>query len=137
MSAPTERETPPDRLAEILDDLDAAALRSVRTYVERRLDDFGCSMEKRIRSETEGKVVHVEDFGPYTLVWKQPPYGGDAETRPLSLHRVKREKQTDGTESLHWSYLGKVVEEPGVERGNRDATASDYETTHPRHDGER
>ncbi|ESP89717.1 hypothetical protein [Candidatus Halobonum tyrrellensis] len=136
MSMPTKRENPPDILTEILDDLDAATLRSVRTYVERRLDDVGCSMVERICSETEGAVVDIEYYGPYTLVWKYPPDGDDGETKPLSLYRVTREWQVDGTESLHWSYLGEASEQPNGGRGNHDTTASGHATTHPRYEGE-
>ncbi|WP_198526039.1 hypothetical protein [Haloferax sp. ATB1] len=64
---------PPDMLADILDDLDAPALRAVRTYVERRLDDVRPSLRELIRSEVDGEIVDIEDHGAYTLVRKYPP----------------------------------------------------------------
>lgn len=118
MNEQTGDREPPDMLVETLDDLDAPTLRAVRTYVERRLDDVRPSLRELIRSEAEGEIVDIEDHGAYTLVRKYPPGQRNAEetSQPLSLYRVKREKQLDGEETLHWSYLGDVTESPDWER---------------------
>lgn len=134
MSAATENQGPPDRLVEILDDLDAPTLRVVHTYVEQRVDDLRPSLQNLIRSETNGRVVDIEDRGTYTLVRKCPPSQSDSGTAssPLSLYRVKREKQLNGEESLRWSYLGDVT---GGECGNCGTPVNTHEVACP-HCGE-
>ena len=120
MNARTNRRRLPNALVEILDDLDASTLRTVRTHVDQRLDDLRPTTPEVIRSETEGEIVEITDGRPYTLVRKRPPSGEGADTgpRPLSLYRVKRAKRLNGEETLRWSYLGDVTEPDDVERGN-------------------
>lgn len=110
MSASTMSQEPPDGLVEILDDLDEPTLRSVRSYVEQRLDDLRPPLEELIRADADGEIVDIDDSGAYTLVRKYPPAGDEGETasQPLNLYLVKRERHLDGEATFHWSYLGEV-----------------------------
>lgn len=133
MSASTTSQEPPDRLVEILDELDAPTLRGVRSYAEQRLDDLRPPLEELIRSEADGEIVDIDDRGAYTLVRKCPPVGAESETtsRPLHLYRVKREERLDGEETLHWSYLGEVTDRADVECGNCGTLVPAHETACP------
>ena len=120
MAAQTDRQNLPDALVEILDDLDVSTLRSVRTYLDQRIDNLRPTLPEMIRAETEGEIVDIIDRGPYTLVRKYPTSRDNSETypQPLFLYRVKREKRLNGEERLHWSFLGDVIEPPSVACGN-------------------
>lgn len=135
MSVPTEKQEPPDTLVEIIDDLDAPTLRTVRTHVEQRLDGLRPSLQEQIRSEANGEVVDIEDCRSYTLVRKCPPSSGTSkrDSRFLALYRVTRETELNGEESLSWSYLGDVT---GVECGNCGALVNTHETVCPHCGGE-
>lgn len=119
MSTLEESQDLPESLVELLDGLDASTLRAVRTHVEQRLDELRLPLREQIRSETDGEIVDIEDQGVYTLVRKYSPSQEHTETdrQPLSLYRVKREERPDGEETLHWSYLGDVIEPVKSERG--------------------
>ena len=120
MTAQTDRQQPPDALVESLDDLDVSTLRSVRTYLDQRIDDLRSTLPEMIRAETGDEIVDIIDRGPYTLVRKYPTPRDDSDTypQPLFLYRVRREKRRNGEERLHWSFLGDVIEPPSVECGN-------------------
>ena len=120
MNPRTERQNLPGALVEVLDDLDGPALRAVRAHVDQRLDDLRPTLREMIRSRTGSEVVDITNSGPYALVRKYRPSGNSsgAGRRTLSLYRVAREKQLNGEERLHWSYLGDVAEPTGVECGN-------------------
>ena len=137
MTAQTDRQKLPDALVEILDDLDVSTLRSVRTYVDQRIDDLRPTLPEMIRAETEGEIVDITDGGPYTLVRKYPTSRDDSNThtQPLSLYRVKREKRLNSEETLHWSFLGDVIEPPSVECGNCGVLLDESTTACP-HCGE-
>lgn len=136
MSMPIERKNPPDTLADLLGDLDVETLRSVYTYVEQRLDNLQSSMEEQIRSEAEGEIIDIKDVGPYTLVWKYHPSCNDGKVGLRSLYRVKRERQIDGTETLHWSYLGEAIGQSNAQDSNHNAVTNGCDTTRPRYDKE-
>ena len=137
MTAQTDRQKLPDALVEILDGLDISTLRSVRTYLDRRIDDLRPTLPGMIRAETEGEIVDITDRGPYTLVRKYPTSGNSSDTyqQPLFLYRVKREKRLNGEERLHWSFLGNVIEPPSVECGNCGGLLDESTTACP-HCGE-
>ena len=134
MNPRTERQNLPDALVDVLDDLDAPALRAVRAHVEQRLDDLRPTLREMIRSETENEIVDILDSRPYTLVRKHRSSGGGsgADPQPLALYRVTREKRLNGERRLHWSYLGDVAEPAGVECGNCGAPLDDSTTACPR-----
>ena len=67
MNPRTERQNLPDALVDVLDDLDAPALRAVRAHVEQRLDDLRPTLREMIRSETDSEIVDIVDSRPYTL----------------------------------------------------------------------
>ena len=133
----SERQNLPDALVEVLDGLDAPALRAVRTHVEQRLDDLRPTLRETIQSETDGEIVDITDSGPDTLVrkYRSSTNSPEAGQRALSLYRVTRERRLNGEERLHWSYLGDVAESAGVECGNCGVPLGDSTTTCP-HCGE-
>jgi hypothetical protein len=137
MTTQADRQKPPGTLIEILDDLDVSTLRSVRTYLDQRIDDLRPTLPEMIRAETEGEIVDIRDRGPYTLVRKYPTSRDSSDTypQPLFLYRVKREKRLNGEETLHWSFLGDVIEPPSVECGNCGVLLDESTTACP-HCGE-
>ena len=137
MTTQTDRQKPPAALVEILDDLDASTLRSVRIYLDQRLDSLRPTLPEMIRAETKGEIVDITDRGPYTLVRKYPTSRDSSDTypQPLFLYRVKREKRLNDEERLHWSFLGDVIEPPSVECGNCGVLLDESTTACP-HCGE-
>jgi len=135
MTAQTDRQKLPDALVEILDDLDVSTLRSVRTYLDQRIDDLRPTLPEMIRAETEGETVDITDREPYTLVRKYPISrdGSDTYLQPLSLYWVKREKRLNGEETPHWSFLGDVIEPSGVECGDCGVLLDESITAYPHH----
>lgn len=133
MTTSRTNQKPPDILVEILNDLDAPSLRAVRTYVDQRLEDLRPSLQERIRSEANGEVVDITDCGAYTLVRTYRPSHGNygRSSRPLSLYRVKRERRLNGEETLHWSFLGDVVERSGIECENCGTLLDTHRTVCP------
>ena len=134
MGPRTERQNLPDALVDVLDDLDAPALRAVRAHVEQRLDDLRPTLSDVIREKTGSYVVDITDSGPYTLVRKYRSSGdrSGAGRRTLSIYRVAREKRPNCEERLHWSYLGDVAEPVGVECGNCGVPLGESTTACPR-----
>ena len=134
MNPRTERQNLPGALVDVLDDLDAPALRAVRAHVEQRLDHLRPTLRETVRSETEGEIVDILDSKPYTLVRKYRSSGGGSEAgpQPLALYRVTREKRLNGERRLHWSYLGDVAEPVDVECGNCGAPLGGSTTACPR-----
>ena len=120
MTAQTDRQKLPDAFVETLDNLDVSTLRSVRTYLDQRIDDLRPTLPGMIRTETEGEIVDIIDRGPCTLVGKYPTSRDSSDTypQPLFFYRVKREKRLNGEETLYWSFLGEVIEPPSVGCGN-------------------
>jgi hypothetical protein len=137
MIAQTDRQKPPNTLIEILDDLDILTLRSVRTYLDQRIDDLRPTLPEMIRAETEGEIVDIRDRRSYTLVRKYPTSRDNSDTypQPLSLYRVKREKRLNGKETLHWSFLGDIIEPLSIECGNCGVLLDESTTVCP-HCGE-
>lgn len=118
MSDTNEGPSPPDDLSDALvEQVDALALpelKSLHSYVERRIDSRRPPLDAAIEAEIEatdaGEVVDVESHGWYALVRKHPPDpdGSGVNTDITSLYHVRREPNLDGTESLRWAYLGDV-----------------------------
>lgn len=106
--------TPPDDLSETLiqriDALELPELKSLLSYIERRIESLRTSIEAEIEANAAGEILEIENHGGYALVRKHPPDpdGPGVNTDITSLYHVRREHQLDGTESLHWAYLGDV-----------------------------
>ena len=134
MTAQADHQKLPDALVETVEYLDVSTLRSVRTYLDQRIDDLRPTLPEMIRAETEGEIVDITDRGPYTLVRKYPTPRNSSDTysQPLFFYRVKREKRLNGEETLHWSFLGDVIEPPSVECGNCGVLLDESTTTCPR-----
>lgn len=99
------------QLREQLDGLDAAGLRAVRSYATRRLEALDPSLADRIEAEADGEIINVESHGTYALVRMYPPGGAD---HPVLFH-VTQQRHVDGAESLHWTRLGDVRDNGGMD----------------------
>ena len=106
--------TPPDDLSEALiqriDTLELPELKSLLSYVEQRIDALRTPIEEEIEANAAGEILDIENHGAYAIVRKHPPDpdGDGANTEITPLYHVRREPQLDGSESLHWAYLGDV-----------------------------
>ena len=106
--------TPPNDLSEALiqriDALELPELKSLLSYVEQRIDALRTPIEEEIEANAAGEILDIENHGAYAIVRKHPPDpdGDGAHTEITSLYHVRREPQLDGSESLHWAYLGDV-----------------------------
>lgn len=102
----------PDPLVEQLDTLEPPELHTVHKYVEQRLESVRPPIEEQIREEAAGDVLSIEKDRIYTLVKMHQPGQGESDTdsQPVSLYYVRRERQPDGEETLHWSFLGDCQE---------------------------
>lgn len=100
----------PDSVRGEIDEMDVSELRALRTYVEGRIASLRSGIEGEIRAEAAGEVVAVESHGEYALVKQHPSAreGAGANEAVTSLYHVTREPHLDGTDSLHWAYLGDV-----------------------------
>lgn len=114
MSDSNEDPTPPDNLPDALiqelDSLELPELKSLLSYIERRINALRAPIEEEIKATAAGEILNIESLGAYTLVRTHPPNpnGHGVNTNFVSLYHVRREQQLDGTESLHWAYLGDV-----------------------------
>lgn len=119
----TNGPTPPEQLSEplieTLDELTASELRTVRTYVEHRLEEVRTPIAEQIRAEATGEVLDIEDCGTHTLVRMCSPTSKTASAdTSILLYSVRREKRLDGSKALHWSWLGEVQHPPTVKCEN-------------------
>lgn len=107
---PVPPDTLPEALIQRIDSLTLPELQSVLSYVERRIEALRTSIEEEIEATATGEILQIENHGGYALVRKHPPDpdGSEVNTDRVSLYHVRREPQMDGTESLHWAYLGDV-----------------------------
>ncbi|WP_202935213.1 hypothetical protein [Halorussus amylolyticus] len=109
-----EDPTPPDGLPETLlqriDALELPELKSLLSYIEGRVESLRTPIETEIEANAAGEILEIETHGAYALVRMHPPDPDDSgvNTDITSLYHVRREPQLDGTESLHWVYLGDV-----------------------------
>lgn len=114
MGQESDEPDPPDTLSEMLvqrvDSLDLSELKDLLSYVEQRIEALRSPIAEEIEANAAGEVLKVETHGAYALVRKHPPdpEGPGVNTDLVSLYHVRREPQLDGTESLHWAYLGDV-----------------------------
>jgi len=107
---PTPPEDLPRTLIEGIDALERPALESLLSYVEQRIEMLPPGIEAEIEAEAAGEILEIETYGTDALVRVHPPDpdGPDVNTEITSLFHVRREPRLDGTESLHWGYLGDV-----------------------------
>lgn len=107
---PEPPDTLPDALIQRINSLQLPELKAVLSYVERRIETLRTPIEEEIEATAAGEVLQIENHGAYALVRKHPPDpdGPGANRDIVSLYHVRREQQLDGTESLHWAYLGDV-----------------------------
>ena len=59
MTAQTDPQKLPDALVEILDDLNVSTLRSVRTYLDQRIDDLRPNHSRECRTEIIDALVQI------------------------------------------------------------------------------
>jgi len=100
----------PETLIERIDALELPELKSLLSYVERRIESLRTSIEAEIEANAAGEILDIENHGGYALVRKHPPdpEGPGVDTDITSLYHVRRDPGLDGAESLHWAYLGDV-----------------------------
>lgn len=120
------REGLPDTLFDVLERLSVPELRAVRAVVDRRIEQQRPPIEDLIRAEAAGEVVDIEDRGLYAIVRMIRPRSenADAESRPESVYRVRRERRPTGDETLRWSFMDDVGES---RRGEDPASESPRE----------
>lgn len=107
-SPPTESDVLSDELLDTLDSLKRPTLRALDRYVTQELETLRPTTADQIETEADGKIVDIEDCGTYTLVRKQPPTEDDSAdgSRPVQVYHVIQAKQPNGTDTLHWSFIG-------------------------------
>lgn len=107
---PEVLDTLPDELIQRIDSLELPELKAVLSYVEHRIEALRTPIEEEIEAAAAGEVLQIENHGAYALVRKHPPNPDSSGTNTdiVSLYHVRREPQSDGTESLQWAYLGDV-----------------------------
>lgn len=114
MGNPHTEPTPPDDLPEgmiqRIKTLELPELKSLLSYIEQRIDALRTPIEEEIEANAAGEVLDIERHGAYAIARKHPPGpdGDGVNTDITSLYHVRREPKLDGTESLHWAYLGDV-----------------------------
>jgi hypothetical protein len=84
MKQRTKGQDLPDSLVDILDGLDAPALRT-GVHVEQRLDDLRPTLREMVRSEADCEIADIIDDSPYTLVRKYRSPGGSSDAAPRTL----------------------------------------------------
>lgn len=118
----SDRDSPPpdelpDALVERIDSLEIPELRAVRSYVDGRIDSLRTPIEEEIAATAAGEVLDVDTHGAYALVRMRMPEPDDVDATAdlVSLYHVRREERLDGSESLHWTYLGDVQNSGQIE----------------------
>lgn len=114
MDDTNDKPTPPDTLSteliQRIDTLELPELSELLSYVEERIDSLRTPIEAAIEANAAGKVIEIEGHRAYALVRMHPPTpdGTGVNTDITSLYHVRHEEHVDGSESLHWAYLGDV-----------------------------
>lgn len=70
-----------------------------------KLTETQAEVATRIREEAPGEILRLDPDVEGVLVVQQLP----DNPQPI-LYRVTLEERIDGSESLHWAYLGPVVD---------------------------
>lgn len=120
MSGENGTPTPPDDLSEELiqqiESLKNSELESLLAYIEGHIESHSTPTVAEIQEDAAGEVLEVETHGEYAHVETHPPdpdgTGVDADI--ISLYHVRREPELDGTESLHWAFLGDMRDTAGI-----------------------
>lgn len=122
-STPTAPAGLPDEIVDRLNALERPALRALQGYVEQQLATRRPSIAEQIATEADGEIIDIEDCGAYTLVRKRPPSQDDSGggSRPIHVYRVRRVNQLNGTDTLHWSFVGETQESMQAE-GQRNGS---------------
>jgi hypothetical protein len=107
-------ESVPERVLEQLDGLDTADLRAVRDYVDVRLTSTRASVAETLLAQSSDPsriTVETDRTGSALLKKRHRCFedGRDA-SQVASLYRVTREQSPTGEPSLHWTFLGDVIE---------------------------
>lgn len=114
MNDANEDPTPPVDLSETLiqrlDALELPELKSLHAYIGQRIESLRTPIDAEIEANAAGEVLAIENHGASAVVRTHPPDpdGPGVKKDITSLYHVRRVPQVDGTESLHWAYLGDV-----------------------------
>ncbi|MFB6155831.1 MAG: hypothetical protein ABEJ22_08040 [Haloferacaceae archaeon] len=104
----------PEGVAEQLQDLDTHHLREVAIYVQELLQHRRADRGPPIEAEPGEEIVTIEEREGYTVVVKREPCGNpDCEECPHGpyLYYVETETHPDGSETTHWTLIGRTTEE--------------------------
>lgn len=111
---PTPPEGLPEQLVSRLARLNADELRKTIIHAQELLQ----SREEtgpRIEPNPGEDIVRVTEEDGYTEVVKRTPCGNDCDDCPHGpyLYHVAEERRLDGSETLHWKFIGKVRSDDG------------------------
>lgn len=103
---PTPPDAVPSSVATELSQLDDESLRAVLDYGQILLNT-------RIEAGPNEEIVSVEDHGTHTTVIKREDCADGCDDCPHGpyLYHIRSEEHVNGEKSLHWVYIGEVVDE--------------------------
>ena len=102
----------PADLIEGLADLDESQLRDISAYVQDLIHHDQSTVRNLLDEADDEHVVRVEDRNGYTEVVKTQECSEGCEDCPHGpfVYHVTREIHPDGSEHLHWSFIGRASE---------------------------
>lgn len=93
----------PEHLVEQLQKLDTQQLRETINFAQERLTQHLTLDPEKLEANNED-IVRVEERPAYTVVVRREPQG-------KTIYHVRKVRNPDGDEKLHWRYLGPVVDD--------------------------
>jgi hypothetical protein len=102
----------PEGVVSELQRLDVHELREAIVYAQELLQFSHEPTEQIVPSPGE-EIVELTEHEGHTTVVKREPCGNDCEECPHGpyVYRVTRERNPDGEERYHWSFIGQTVPE--------------------------
>ncbi|WP_254534845.1 hypothetical protein [Halomarina litorea] len=110
--SPVAPSTLPDEVLEHIDDLDESQLRAVIDYAQKRMRFVHPDVTEQIENRNGEEIVRIEERTGYTEVVKRQPCAEGCAECPHGpfLYHVCEERSPDRPTSLHWTYLGRILE---------------------------
>ena len=111
MTSNTDSTSIPEPVAELVADADDATLREIIDFVQDELADRRQDVLD-IEPKPGEEIVEISEERGYTRVVLRQPCAEGCEECPHGpyLYHVRPEHSPDGEQSLHWSYIGRVVD---------------------------
>ncbi|ELZ28029.1 hypothetical protein C474_16049 [Halogeometricum pallidum JCM 14848] len=118
----TEYRLPPS-LRDRIDELGLQELREVVHYAQDRIRTRHRPVSEQIEAAPGEEVLSVEEGPEYTEVVKREPCGENCPDCPHGpyLYHVYEETLPDGSDSLHWVFLGHLFRSPRVAETSADS----------------